>query len=184
MGKEGGKISRKVLTIPFLILLAHNVFVGVVGGTWLLCLGHWPVVLGGLVISLSMPWWWCVVSIPSKGLLAISGFYEEKGDKAGTMLFRLFSGLYDTLMLIGWVLFVFILGSSISYAFPMLLFSYAVAITPLLYMVGKGSYYNSNVSIVLMVFILIFILCIFGIAVSPFIILVGLVLLRTILTNR
>lgn len=191
MRKVVGAIGQGVLGILFLFIFLFNFFAGIVGGIWLLCTGHWRIVLGGFLASLSMPWWWMIVSLPSLGLMVLLGMFVEKKSKAGVAIVGLIAGLYDSFLIMGWVALVFtfaliVVWESEATFYPMLLFAYSVATSPLLYMASKeppdSEGTNLTMSIVVIGSILMVVLAFLGVPlIYPLIILCVLMLLRTFL---
>jgi len=191
MRKVIGTIGQGVLGIVFLFIFLFNFLAGIVGGIWLLCIGHWRIVLAGFLVSLCMPWWWVIVSLPSLGLMVLLGMFGEKKSKTGVAIVGLIAGLYDSFLIMGWLALVFTFALVVAWEhedtfYPMLLFAYSVATSPLLYMASKeppeSEGTNLTMSIVVIGSILMVVLAFLGIAlIYPLIILCVLMLLRTFL---
>lgn len=191
MRKVIGTIGQGVLGILFLFIFLFNFFAGIVGGIWLLCIGHWRIVLAGFLASLSMPWWWVIVSLPSLGLMALLVLFGEKKSKVGVAIVGLIAGLYDSFLIMGWLALVFTFALIVTWEhegtlYPMLLFAYSVATSPLLYMASKeppdSEGTNLTMSIVVIGSILMVVLAFLGVPlIYPLIILCVLMLLRTFL---
>jgi len=173
------------------IVIIFNLLAGIVGGIWLLILGHWRIVLGGFFASLTMPWWWTIVSLPSLGLAALLIFFHNKNSKLGVGFIGLIVGLFDSFLIVGWITAVFVfflliyLESDIS-IFPILLYSYSVATSPLLYMASKEppDSPNTNLTMFIVVIGAIFfvILSLIGLPlIYPLIIMALLMVIRTLL---
>jgi len=138
-----------------------------------------------------MPYWWIIVSLPSLGLMLLLGLFEEKKSKVGVSIVGLIAGLYDSFLIMGWLALVFTYALFLVWEqeapfFPMLLFAYSVATSPLLYMASKeppdSEGTNLTMSLVVIGSIIIVVLACFGVPlIYPFIILCILMLLRTFL---
>lgn len=191
MKKTGDIIGEGVLGILGLIVFAFNFFAGIVGGIWLLCLGHWRIVLSGFLASLSLPWWWFIVSLPSLGLGGLYILFADKKHKAVAAILVLIAGLYDSFLIIGWLSFVFIFFLITSFEkditpLPMLLYAYSVATSPFTYMASQEQEdsINTNLTVFIIVTgsILVVILSLFGVPlIYPLILLCILMISRTLL---
>lgn len=190
MTRIASAIGEGALGLLLISIFIFNTFGGIVGGIWLLILGQWRIVLGGFFASLSMPWWWVIVSLPSLGLAALLIFFHNK-TKLGVAFIGLISGLYDSFLIIGWItlVFVFFLIKSIDYdisIFPILLYSYSVATSPLLYMASKEPPDSPNTNLTMLIIvigsILFVILSLIGLPlIYPLIVMAVLMLIRTLL---
>jgi len=191
MRKVVGRIGQGVLGMMFLFTFLFNFFAGIVGGIWLLCIGYWRIVLVGFLAALSMPWWWVIVSLPSLGLMALLVWFGEKNSKVGVGIVGVIGGLYDSFLIMGWLALVFSSALIVAWEhegtlYPMLLFAYSVATSPLLYIASKESPdstgTNLTIFIVVIGSIVTVVLGFFGVPlIYPLIILCVFMLLRTFL---
>lgn len=191
MGRIARTIGAGVLGMVFFFIFFFNFFAGIVGGIWLLCAGQWRIVLIGFLASISMPWWWIVVSLPSLGFMALLVLLHDKNSRVGVAIIGVIAGLYDSFLIMGWLAAVF--ASALMFAWereitllPMLLFAYSVATSPLLYMASKeppdSEGTNLTIFIVVIGSIFIVILGFLGVPlIYPLMVLCVLMLLRTLL---
>jgi hypothetical protein len=166
MKKSGDIIGEGVIGMLFLIVFVFNSFAGIVGGIWLLCLGHWSIVLGGFLASLSMPWWWPIVSLPSLGLGVLYSMYVGKNNIVGAVILCLIGGLYSSFLIIGWLVLVFTIFFITSLReditlFPMLLAAYSVATSPFLYMARNEPQNSENLNLTMSIIVIGSILTVF-----------------------
>jgi hypothetical protein len=126
-----------ILSIPFMFL---NFFGGIASGIWLAVLGQWWAIgygIAGLFFSSSLLG---LAMMPGLIFAAPAGILAEKGKLVLAFPLMLLSQLYTYLVVIAWCMFVFICfmsHSSASLFWPLLIWSYGVALGPLMYMVQR-----------------------------------------------
>ena len=191
MARISRLIGEGILGLLFLSIFLFNMLGGIVGGIWLLFLGQWPIVLGGFLASITMPSWFCLISLPSLGLMALVMFFHKRSNKLGVAIIGLIAGLFDSFLIIGWITLVFAFFLIISIRndikiVPILLFSYSVSTSPIIYMASKEPPESENTNLTTFIAvigsILFVILSLFGLPLMyPLIIMVVLMFIRTLL---
>jgi S1-C subfamily serine protease len=130
-------IGGAICAILILGILVTNTLAGVVAAIWLLFLHEWRIVLGGFFLSLTMPYWWLLAALPGMGLGLIAAvLFERKWWPIG-LIPGVLGLLWNAAALIAWVTGVFLLclrHSPESGLIPMLLWGYAIAVSPVAYM--------------------------------------------------
>lgn len=133
-------IGSGALKAICVVLFLLNTFAGIMAGVWLLSKGQWRLVLGGLLASLTMPYWWSIIALPGIGLTMLTvKIATSHKSKVLAAAVAFISGLYDSILIMTWVggVLVFALvwaSRSRGVLIPMLLGGYSVATSPLLYM--------------------------------------------------
>ena len=134
------KVTNSFLYLLLTIIIILNFSSGIVGGIWLLVLKDWPIIVLGLLYGFFMPWVFSLAYLPTMGLSAVMfNRFEKKKYSQASMLGFIIS-LYDNILILAWVLFVFFyvaLGVKGSAYIPYMLWGYSVAISPLSYMASK-----------------------------------------------
>ncbi len=180
-----------VAGLLMLLIFVFNLLAGIVGGIWLLCLGQWHIVLGGLIAAIvTHTIYYTIASIPLVGLMALVSFFYRKKSRLGVAFIGLIAGLFDSLLVVGWLALVFIYFLKISFEnditlLPILLFAYGVAATPIISM-SRGedpNNQNTNLTIAIVVIgsILVVILSLLGLPlIYPVVVLVILMIIKTL----
>ena len=126
-----------ILTIPLMLL---NFFGGIASGIWLAVLGQWWAIgygIAGLFFSSSLLG---LAMMPGLVFAAPASMLAQKGKLILAFPLMLLSQLYTYLVVIAWCIFVFIFfisHSSSNLFWPLLIWSYGVALGPLMYMVQR-----------------------------------------------
>lgn len=182
--------SKAIFHTLLTILILFNMFAGIVGAVWLLCLGHWRVVLYGFLSSLTLPAWWFIVSLPTLALVPVLFFFSNRKNRVGLFIFTFLTDLYNSFLMTGWTAIVFFYCIDLIFLekmplIPMLLFAYSVATSPFLYMAQKeppdsfGTNYSVSVIVIGSFLIVLLFLC--GLPfIYPLIILCVLMLIKTV----
>jgi len=137
------------LAVPLAVL---NLLGGFVSGIWLLFLGKWGVVVGGLLVSFLATKVLAIALAPGLLFGAPAMAAANRGKKAALYFFASLSGLYTIAILTIWCVGVLLYFSGISTdktAIPLVLWSYGVATAPLTYMVQQESRGGDNFASVL-----------------------------------
>lgn len=132
---------QAILTVVVALLSMLNVFGGVIGGIWLAVLGEWRLFLMGLLASLVAPLPLGLAVVPGGLLFGLPGLkLLEKGHIILSAPFVFLSQAY-TLAIVGiWCfgVFLFFMGKANDLPlWPMLLWSYSVAMAPWSYLAQK-----------------------------------------------
>ena len=132
---------EKLLTVLAIPLWIINSFGGIVAFIWLAILGYWPILIGGILISLFSSFAFTFAMIPSTGVqfLAIK-MLEKKQKLLGIILMYI-----GTILLLAvftfWVFYIYYAGfiniQSEGDIFPVLLWCFSVAVSPIQYMASK-----------------------------------------------
>jgi len=133
MKAAGGAICAVIV----LGILVTNALAGLVAAVWLLFLHQWTIVLAGFFLSLTMPYWWLLVGLPGMGLGFLAVVLFERRWWVMGLIPGVFGLIWNAVVLIAWVTGVFLFclkSSSESTLVPMLLWGYAVAVSPVTYM--------------------------------------------------
>jgi len=117
-----------------------NFFGGIVSGIWLAVLGQWWAIgygVVGLFVSSTLIG---LAMMPGLIFAAPAAILAQKGKLILAFPLMLLSQLYTYLVIIAWCIFVFIVFMSYSNSssfWPLLIWSYGVALGPLMYMVQR-----------------------------------------------
>jgi len=126
-----------LFSVPIILL---EVLGGIVSGIWLVILGQWGHVLGGLLFFVVAAFLLSFVLFPGVALAMPGLYFYRKGYKSLLYPFGFLSSLYQVVAITGWC--IFILHSYMQHAdrssfIPLLVWSYVVATGPLRYMAKK-----------------------------------------------
>jgi MFS family permease len=129
IGKMIGAFS--VVFVPL------NFLAGIVGGIWLLFLGEWRLVVGGLFFSIAFPTCYALISLIGLPMIALISHLSDRG-KNDLATFLGFinltaSNLFHLALVSFTVLFMLITPQGKT-LFPFLIFGYAVILGPFQYM--------------------------------------------------
>lgn len=126
------------LTFPLILL---NTFGGLISGIWLVYLGHWRPVVGGLVVSMFAPTVLGLVMMPGGLLFGAPGvLLAERGRIILATPLVFLSLFYVQAVVAVWCLGVFsyFMGAvNADTVWPYALWSYSVAIGPFSYLAGR-----------------------------------------------
>ncbi len=131
-----------ILTAAVGLLSIFNFFSGFVGGIWLLILGNWQYVVGGLLLSFLMPFGYSIASLPALALVPLIGKFAERKQTFPLMFFGFLGSLFQNGIALIWVIYVFnfvIANADESNYIPLLIWGYSVTLGPLGYMASKES---------------------------------------------
>jgi hypothetical protein len=126
-----------ILTIPLMLL---NFFGGIASGIWLAVLGQWWAIGYGIAGLFFSSFLLGVAMMPGLIFAAPAAMLAQKGRLILAFPLMLLSQLYTYLVVTAWCIFVFILFMSHSNShlfWPLLIWSYGVALGPLMYMVQR-----------------------------------------------
>lgn len=126
------------VSFPIMFL---NLLGGIVSGIWLGVLGMWSVILAGIVGFIFGPSVLAFALIPGLALLLPAGVFHNRGSLSGAFVFAFGSSAYIYSILAAWCMSVmwFFLGQATEGSvFPVLLWSYGVAICPICFMATRG----------------------------------------------
>lgn len=126
-----------LLIVPFMIF---NIFGGIVSGIWLAILGDWWAIGYGVAGMLLSHFFLAILLMPGLLLAAPAMYFLNKGITLLAAPFVLLGSLYTASLISGWCLFIF--GFFLSRAdydnyFPLLIWSYGVALGPWMYLAKK-----------------------------------------------
>ena len=137
LGRETGKATVSFLA---LVLLVVNGIGGIVSGIWLAIVGHWMEIGLGVALAWTMPHGFTMLNEPSFALAKVSTGLFDKGKTFLTFLVGLCGTLYSDALLAAWTLlvfFAFLLEAETGTYIPLLLWGYAAATTPVIYICSK-----------------------------------------------
>ena len=132
-GEKIGSILGCLFALP-------NVFAGIVGFFWLAIIGEWRIMGCGIVLSLVMPYLYSLVSLPTLIVVPFLLSATEKGQRLLAAMLGLIVGFYEKGLLAAWVLIVFNFfrrDAGPGTYIPFLMWGYATAMSPLIYMASK-----------------------------------------------
>ena len=135
-------IAMLILPLTLLSLLGD-----IISGIWLAILGEWGVIGYGIAVLVFSPFVLSFVMMPAIMLYNLSFPLLEKGKTLLALPFVLLGQLYIYGLITGWCLFVlyFFLSKANSYTFwPLLIWSYGVALGPWEYMAWKERQNNTG----------------------------------------
>jgi len=133
-----------ILAVPLMIL---NMLCGVVAGIWLSVLGEWSAIGYGIAALVVSSPALAIVFAPGMLLADIAVYFGEKNIKAGFYFFTFWGSLYGTAVITAWcvaVLYFFTTNADSSSMIPILIWSYGVAIGPLVWMAQKEQLYGDG----------------------------------------
>jgi hypothetical protein len=123
-----------IFQLPILIL---NVFGFIGSAVWLLILGQWRLVLVGLLMSATAPFFLGLASLPTVLLGGPGIFFAKRGITIGVYFFSFLASIYIAALISAWcgtVTFYFLNGAAKQAFWPLLIWSYGVATSPWTYM--------------------------------------------------
>ncbi len=137
-----GFIGEAALSVILVLVWIANAFGGIVSGIWLAIIGEWLAIGLGFAMSLSMPYAYTLVTLPSLGLMAV--VIPAAGDGQTDKVFVLGSiaSLYESCVIVAWagiVCLVFVFGAESGSLIPRLIWAYATTMSPLAYMASHES---------------------------------------------
>jgi hypothetical protein len=136
---KNNALQGLITTLSFPVLLL-NLFGGFVSGIWLLIIGDWRLVIGGIVAGAVSTFIIGIILIPSMILDVPMNFFLKKGKLFGAMVFAALSNFYIVNIIAIWcygILLFFFQKATFQSYIPMLIWSYGVAMTPWAYMASK-----------------------------------------------
>lgn len=131
------------------VLLPLNTFGGVVAGAWLVIIGEWWALGIGILIAIIGSFAIGLAMAPGLLLAGPAVIFQQKGVRSGFYLFSLLSVVYMFAVLSAWclvVFFIFAHRTSEASAFPVLLWSYAIATGPIAYMAQREQSTGNDMS--------------------------------------
>ena len=126
-----------LLTIPLMLL---NFFGGIVSGIWLAVLGQWWAIGYGVAGLFFSSFLIGIAMMPGLIFSAPAAILAHKGKLILAFPLMLLGQLYIYIVVTAWCMFVFIIfmaHSSPNLFWPLLIWSYGVALGPLMYMVQR-----------------------------------------------
>ena len=126
-----------LLTLPFVIL---NFLGGIVSGVWLAILGEWWAIGYGVLSLFVSTFILSLVLLPGVAIATPAMMLLEKGRVVLAFPFILLSQIYTYVVISAWCLFVlyfFMSRSNSETYWPLLIWSYGVALGPWMYMAQK-----------------------------------------------
>ena len=133
------------------IFIIFNNTAGLVSGIWLLFLGEWKFVLGGLVSTLTSPFLLTLLFMPSIAIILFGAWLNQK--KLILIGFPLIflGGVFYQLIIVLWLGTVFLMSLSFAAVsdnhIPILIYSYGVATAPLCYFASKEKTSEANLAV-------------------------------------
>ncbi len=106
-GKVAKSWATSIPTIVNSILISLTMLSGVVSAVWLLRMGEWEPVVGGLVVAFLMPWVLIFVGLPGRGLSMIYDRLMTRGSKVFGGIFAFMALFYSYFVFLIWTLCVF-----------------------------------------------------------------------------
>jgi hypothetical protein len=128
----------KTLLTPLMIL---NSLGGIVSAVWLLILGEWRLILGGLLVMFAGNFCLTIAFLPSVLLGAPALYLASKEKWTISNVLMLPSILYINAVIAAWcgiVFFFYTLGSTLPNLIPRMIWSYGIATGTLSYLAMKG----------------------------------------------
>lgn len=120
------------------LIFGINFLSGIVGGLWLLVVGGWALLLGGIILGVIMPYVYALITSPAFALLL--GAEKVKHNKFFLSILLFLASLINNLPIAAWTVFIFGIFLNTKYPlFPLLLSAYATTMSPLSYMVSHES---------------------------------------------
>ncbi|WP_315798841.1 hypothetical protein [Bradyrhizobium sp. SZCCHNRI3043] len=123
-----------IFQLPILVL---NVFGFIGSAVWLLILGEWRLVLVGLLMSVTAPFFLGLASLPTVLLGGPGIFFAKRGITIGVYFFSFLASIYIAALISAWcgtVAFYFLKETAKPAFWPLLIWSYGVATSPWTYM--------------------------------------------------
>jgi hypothetical protein len=123
-----------LLAIPFVLL---NMLGGIVSGIWLAVLGQWWAIGYGIAAIFFSSFAIGLAMMPGLIFAAPAAMLAQKGKLILAFPLMLLSQFYTYVVIIAWCIFVFnsfVSNSTLSSFWPLLIWSYGVALSPLTYM--------------------------------------------------
>lgn len=117
-----------------------NIASGIVGGIWLAILGHWGLIIYGVVLGVVMPWVYSITLLPSMGIMLLVNYFQKRKNIFLVSIFGYLGSLFSNLIIALWVYFVyvsFLNMANLASIIPVLLFAYSTMLSPLSYMARK-----------------------------------------------
>lgn len=138
---------QALITMLILPLILLSFLGDIISGIWLAILGEWEVIGYGIVLLVFSPFVLSFVMMPAIMLYNLSFPLLEKRKTLRALPFVLLGQLYIYGLITGWCLFVlyFFLSKASLYTFwPLLIWSYGVALGPWEYMAWKEQQSNTG----------------------------------------
>lgn len=126
-----------VLLVPLGII---NMFGGIISGIWLAILGEWSLIGSGILALLVSGMGLGLAMAPGLVFSGPAIVMLEKGNKIGGYLFGLLSTIYTVGILTAWCIFVLVYFTKRANAdsiIPVLLWSYGIATSPIIWLAQK-----------------------------------------------
>ncbi len=133
-----------VLSVPIMLL---NLLGGIVSGIWLAFLGEWGEIGRGLFFMIFAGFFIGFALMPGLLFAAPAAMAMEKGRKILGMFFGSLSVLYTVIFITIWCLWVmwlFMSSATNESLIPMLIWSYGVALAPLMWLAQKDQEGGGN----------------------------------------
>jgi hypothetical protein len=135
--RASGIALMTVLSTGIMLL---NITSGIVGGIWLAVLGHWGLIIYGIVLGIVMPWMYSLTILPSMGIMFLMTFFQKRKNIFLVSVTGYLGSLYSNLTIAVWVYFVYTTFLNLAdqtNVIPVLLFGYSTMLSPLSYMARK-----------------------------------------------
>lgn len=135
-----------VFQIPILLL---NFFGFIASLIWLLIIGQWGSVIGGIVIAIAAPLFLGLAVLPSMIFAAPANFFVERGLTIGVYFCSFLASIYVATLITTWcgaITFYFLRDAPPQAFWPMLIWSYCVATSPWTYMAQKDQGLGSHLA--------------------------------------
>jgi len=136
------KFISPIMILLGVISIPLNLFAGFIGGLWLIILGEWKLVIGGILASIVFPFFYSFIGLITMPLTALGEYLINKKKIILSNIIIFISLSIQNLVAIFWILWVFLIATS--YAnykaisiIPCLLLGWSIAIEPFAYM-AKG----------------------------------------------
>lgn len=129
--------AAEVLAIPLGLI---NTFTGITAGIWLALLGEWGLIGSGILVLFISIFGLVSALMPGMLFAGPAAAFNKKGNKLGFYIFGSLSTLYSMAVLSAWciaILYYFTKDANGNSFIPTLLWSYAVAIGPVLWISQK-----------------------------------------------
>ena len=110
---------------------------GLVSGIWLAIKGEWALVVGGIIAGVVMPWGFSIASLPAIGLGLLLMLTGDPPPRLAMATIGFLCALWNAVLVLAWTLLVFVAfmrHAEPGLTIPLLLWSYATTMSPLVYM--------------------------------------------------